>query len=112
MSRRIQKVAALLKREISVSVNENIPKEIGIVSITDVDLTQDLKDAKVYISFLDKSKENEIFQILDQKKAEFQKALGKKLTMKFTPKIHFLIDNYQEKIDKVEKLLEEIKNGS
>lgn len=112
MSRRIQKVAALLKREISVLVNENIPKEIGIVSITDVELTADLKDAKVYISFLDKSKEKEIFQILDQKKAEFQKILGKKLTMKFTPRLHFLVDNYQERIDKIEKLLEEIKNGT
>jgi len=108
----MQKVAALLKREISVLVNDYIPKEIGIVSITDVELTSDFKDAKVYISFLDKSKENEIFEILDQKKAEFQKILGKKLTIKFTPRIRFVVDNYQEKIDKVEKLLEEINNGS
>jgi len=112
MSRRIQRVAALLKREVSVLINDNIPGEMGIVSVTDVDVTSDLKKAKVYVSFLDQSKEEEILAILDQKTADFQRILGQKLTMKFTPKILFLVDNYQEKIDRVDKLLKEIKHGT
>ena len=108
----MQKVAALLKREVSVLINNKMSEKIDIVSVTDVEVTADLKDAKIYISFLDSAKEKEILSFLDEKKAEFQKILGKKLSMKFTPRLHYLVDNYQEKIDKVEKLLEEVKNGS
>lgn len=107
-TRRVQEVSALLKREISMLMHETLAENFGLVTLTDIKVTADFKDATVYITVLEKEQEEQVLTKLKEKTPEYQKILGRKLRMKFTPKIGFKIDNYHEEIDKVEKLLKEI----
>ncbi|OGD57320.1 ribosome-binding factor A [Candidatus Berkelbacteria bacterium RBG_13_40_8] len=112
-TRRVQGVSALLKREISMLMHEMLAEEFGLVTLTDIKVTADFKEATVYITVLDKEKEEQVLGRLEEETPEYQKTLGRKLRMKFTPKIRFEIDSCHEKLANVEKLLKEIdKNGS
>ncbi len=112
-TRRVQEVSALLKREISQLCHETLAENFGLVTLTDIKVTADFKEATVFISCFEKEKEEEVLAKLEEVKPEYQRVLGRKLRMKFTPKISFKIDNYTRELDKVEKLLKEIdKNGS
>jgi len=102
-----------LKREISQLMHETLAENFGLVTLTDIRVAPDFKEATCYITVFDKANEKRVLVELEEKALEYQKFLGRKLRMKFTPKISFKIDNYNEEIDKVEKLLKEVdKNGS
>lgn len=109
MTRRVQKVAKLLKQQISVLIKKEINEEYGIITVTAIDVTPDLKEAKVYISCFDKNYEKEISRDLGNSVLEFQHVLGKKLQMKFTPRLIFIADQSLATIDRVEEILEEVR---
>lgn len=112
MSYRQEKVSSQIKREISVLASKHLTEKYGIVTITDVEITADFKDAKVYVSVFDNKKENDVINELEAQAKDFQKILGRKLRMKFTPCLKFIIDRYQSKLDKVDKLFGKIENES
>ncbi|MCL5407598.1 MAG: 30S ribosome-binding factor RbfA [Patescibacteria group bacterium] len=107
--RRVQQVAVVLKKELAPLIREVLDNKFGIVTLIDVIVQPDLKEAKVYISCLDLAKEKEVLKILNLKTKEFQHTLGRRLRMKFTPRLTFVIDSSLENVVKVEELLEEIK---
>jgi len=108
MTRRVQKVGKLLKQILAGMIKANLTEDYGIVTIMDIDLTADLKNAVVYISCLEKQTENEVLKALEAKTKDFQHYLGQKLKMKYTPKLVFKLDRGQEKIDRVEEILENL----
>lgn len=111
-SYRIQKVSAQLMREISKLVNADFSENYGLITVSDIDLTADFKDAKVYLTIFNENKEEEILKRLGYNALEYQRDLGRKLKMKFTPHLIFKIDHGQDKIDHIDKLLKEIDHGS
>ena len=112
LSHRKEKVSSILKREISELIRKNLAEKYGLVTLTDIDLTNDFREAKVYIIVHQIKDEHEVLLLLFNKNIEFQRILGKKLKMKFTPRLNFIIDKNLEKIEKIDRLLEEINNGS
>lgn len=112
MSIRVQKVEELLKQQVSILIRENLPEELGIVTVTDAEATSDLKQAKVYIVLVDKSKEEQVLKALTAKTADFHHFLGKTLKMRYTPRLTFKLDASKDKIDRVEALLQEIDHGN
>lgn len=108
MSRRVQKVAELLKREISDEIKETLPEEFGMVTIMDVSVTADLKETKVYISCLEKENEKQILSFLEGNIIELQCNLGRRLKLRYTPKIAFLADRSLEEINRIDELLTKI----
>ena len=109
MTRRVQKVAELLKQQLAEMTKETLPEDLGMVTVTDVDVSADLKKATVFISCLDKTCESDVFKKLELKAKEYQHILGRKLKMKFTPKLAFKIDAGLEKIGRIEEILNDIK---
>jgi ribosome-binding factor A len=107
-TRRVQKVSELILQQLSFLIRENTADELGMISVTAVNVNDDLKEARVYISCLDQSKEKEALKVLEAKTPEFQHILGKRLSMKFTPKLKFLLDRASQKVDRIEELLGEI----
>lgn len=106
--RRVQQVAAVLKKELALLADKAIDKNFGIVTLTGVDVQPDLKEAKAYVSCFEQNSEKEVLKILNAKANEFQHIMGRRLRMKFTPRIKFLLDRGIENVDKVERLFEEI----
>lgn len=107
--KRQKKVEHLLMREIEDIIRREVSDpRIGFFTITSVHITPDEKFAKIGISFL--GEEDEITKGFDGiKKATgyIQFKLGKRLSLKYTPKIEFVLDERRE--FKIEKLLSEIK---
>lgn len=103
-------MAKLLKRELAPLIDEAIPEDLGMVTLTDVEVQRDFKEAKVYISCFNQSRENDVLKVLDGKLKDFQKILGSRLEMRYTSKISFHLDHSLKNVDKVEHLLNVIKN--
>ena len=76
------------------------------ITVSFVKMSKDLRMANVYIMPLGGQNQNNIIQKLNENKFIFQKFLSKaKLNSKFTPKIHFYLDDTFDEAEKIEKLL-------
>lgn len=107
--RRVQQVAAVLKKELAPQICRELDENLGLVTVTDVEVQADLKEAKVYIGCFPKTQEKEVFKILEAKTRDFQHFLGQRLRMKFTPKLIFVPDTGLENVRRVEQTLLELK---
>ncbi|MEM0967757.1 MAG: 30S ribosome-binding factor RbfA [Verrucomicrobiota bacterium] len=94
MSQRLKRVSELMKRELSELLNRDFEFQGTLVSIHDIDLTPDLKNAHVYISTLGaKGKEEEIVSRLQNQRSMLQAKLSKRVILKYTPHLHFHYDD-------------------
>ena len=79
------------------------------LTIVDVILSSDLKNAKIFVS-TNSISENKLFiDELNKKSKLIQRNIASNLTSKFTPKIKFLFDNSFEYSNKISSILETIK---
>ncbi len=79
------------------------------LTIVDVILSSDLKNAKIFVS-TNSISENKLFiNELNKKSKLIQRKIASNLTSKFTPKIKFLFDNSFEYSNKINSILETIK---
>lgn len=87
----------------SIAVRKIDLSSLGFVTFTKVDISPDLKNAKIYYSVLNKKiSDQELDILLNKKQKAFKKFLGPELHLRTTPKIKFIIDqssSYQKKID-------------
>ncbi|MCJ7786757.1 ribosome-binding factor A, partial [Patescibacteria group bacterium] len=91
MSKRIQRVNALIKRELSQLILKELDFPVDIlVTLTRVETTSDLRDTNVWISIIPDEKNKKIIEILDKNIYFLQKKLNKRLKMRLLPKIKFL----------------------
>ena len=72
-------------------------------------VTDDLRLAKVYLSFLEnKISVDDILAILGEKHNLIRYHLGQNLTLKHTPQLRFYYDNTMEQTERLDHLIEEI----
>ena len=84
----------------------NLEISINSITVSFVKMSKDLRMANVYIMPLGGLNQKNIIEKLNENKFIFQKFLSKaKLNSKFTPKIHFYLDDTFDEADKIEKLL-------
>lgn len=110
MSTRIEKVRGLLSRELSALVNESLPDNMELITIVNLNVTADFKNANIYISCLQNKKIDGALKALERKTNEFQRIIGKKFKMRYTPKLHFFAENSNYKVQRVDELLKKINN--
>ncbi len=117
---------ALLRRKIMASnrigrINEEIQRELsncirvvkdprvkGLISITAVETTPDLRYAKVYVSVLDKSDVNEVIKGLKSAGGYLRRELGSALSLRYTPELVFEKDDSIDKGAHILTLLENL----
>ncbi|BBC74049.1 ribosome-binding factor A [Altererythrobacter sp. B11] len=75
------------------------------VSVTEVRMSPDLRQAKVYVKPLLGGDEQEVLTALRQNTAFFQREVAKRLGLKFAPKLRFLADESFDEADRIERLL-------
>jgi len=106
---RIDKVNDLIRDNLSKIIQKELDKKPGVfVSVAKVETTNDLKNAKVFISIFPDGVRLSTFSKLKKLLPSFQKALAESLQMKFTPKISLVLDDTQRKVSQLEKLFQEI----
>ncbi len=107
MTLRTDKVASLFREEIGTLLSQKYQaSEYGLVTVTEVHVTPDLKIAKVYVSILanDERKKATLKQ-LELDKKSIRSYLGSNIRTKFTPEIHFYLDETMDRVDKIDQIL-------
>jgi len=111
MGLRHERVAAAIKREISNIVQYELKdSRMGFVTIMRVDLTNDLRYARVYFSVLGQEKEQKATQkAFDSAKPFIRCLIGERIKLRFVPEITFKLDKSVEYSIKIQKELDKIK---
>lgn len=111
-SRRVARVAALIKREVSQMLLSEIKDDrvgAGMVSVTDVDVSGDLQHAKIFVSIYGtESAKAETMAGLESSVNYVRKELGSRMQLRRTPTIKFLEDRSLERGDQMLNLLDQI----
>jgi|SRR5699024_3445750 len=113
-NRRVSRISTEIKRVISQLIIESIkdPRVNELTTITDVEVTNDLSFAKVYVGVFgdDKAKEDAI-EGLENAKGFIKRELGQKIELRHIPELIFEIDETIEHGNKIESLIKEINKG-
>ena len=110
MTERIHKVNSLLEHEISAIVLRDFNFSSALVTVTHVDATANLIEAKAYISVLPDDKAAMIVAMLNKAVYDVQQKINKKLNMRPIPKLIFVKDEKLAEASRVEELLHKLKN--
>lgn len=106
--KRAERVGDQMKQEIADILMRKIKDpRIGFVTITDVEVADDLKNAKVFVSIYGGDKEKTL-KGLESASAYIRLELGKRMRMKFMPELLFRFDGTIEQGAHIMELLHEI----
>ena len=94
-SNRIGRINEEIQRELADQLRHLKDPRVssGMVSVTRVDTTGDLRYARVYVSALDKSQEKEILKGLKSASGFLRRELGRALQLRYTPELQFIADD-------------------
>ena len=85
---------------------------IGFCTVTQIELTDNLRQAKIFVSVIGSEKEiQDTLEGLDSAKKFIRKTLGKNLYLKYMPELEFKKDDSPEQLDKINRLINEIHDG-
>lgn len=109
---RIEQVNSLVKRILAEIIEKDfcLSRDL-LISLTRVESSGNLQEANVFISVLPDKKREEIVAALNKEIYIFQEKLNKKLRMRPVPRIIFIGDNKPEEAQKVETILEKLKES-
>lgn len=107
MSLRLDRVNELLKREISAVVQRDYEWHGSLVTVSAVETTQDIKEAKVWVSVLG-GKPEPVVERLNLEHGAIQRKVAKRVTLKSTPVLHFRHDGSAVRGVDIVNLLEEV----
>jgi ribosome-binding factor A len=110
VSVRSERVASLVKEVISEIIQRNFRMEKhGLMTVTEVRMSPDLKLAKVYISiFGDAERKKQTLALLEVEKKAIRGELGRNLRTKFTPTVSFYLDESLDHAMHIEDILNKI----
>ena len=93
-SNRIGRINEEIQRELSALLRTvKDPRVHGLVSITAVETTSDLRYAKIFVSVLDKSDGKEVLKGLKSAAGYLRRELGRALPLRYTPELQFVADD-------------------
>ena len=108
--RRPERVAEMLKEEISEIVGYELEDpRVQAVTVTDVRVADNLRDAKVFVMVEGNEQEIQSALVALRHAAPYvRKQVGFSLSLRHTPEIHFIRDTVEEKGARVDRLLNDI----
>lgn len=109
--RRPERVADILREEIAQIVGYELEDpRLTMVTVTDVRMSENLREANVFVTVAGNEEEHRLALAALRHAAPYvRKQLGLSLNLPRTPEIHFLRDSVEEKAERVDQLLREIK---
>lgn len=83
-----------------------------LISVTDVEVSGDLRHARVFVSVMgEESVQEEVMRILQEHTPKIRSALGQRIRLRYTPEIDIRLDNSLERGARVTQLLNQISRG-
>jgi ribosome-binding factor A len=109
MADRMRRVNEAVREVVSARLAEGLrDPRIGFVTVTSVDTSPDLRQARVYVSVLGSDEERaETLAGLDSAHGLFQQAVATELRMKHTPTLQFVFDESIDRGMRISELLDD-----
>lgn len=114
MSRiRVSRVGEQIKKELSLLLqNEFKDPRLGFITVTGVEVTNDLSQASVYLSVLGSDEQKtESLEALARGKGFLRSELGKRIRLRHVPELIFKFDTSVDYGSRIEQLLKQINDG-
>lgn len=107
---RVEKVQKELRYQVSLIVQQELKDpRIGFVTITRVEITPDLKEAKIYFTTMDvKESLDDTVNGLNRSAGFVRKLVGERMRMKFTPQINFIYDDSLKRQGIIDEIIDKI----
>ena len=110
MNPRIPRVNQLLQKEIAEILLQELDLPEGVLAtVTRVEATGNLQEAKVYISVMPEARNEEVMLGLERDIFSIQQALNKRLRMRPVPRIRWTLETKTSEAQRIEELLEKTK---
>jgi len=108
-SNRIGRINEEIQRELATLIrNVKDPRVTGMISVTAVETTPDLRYAKVFVSVLDKGDTKEVIKGLKSAAGYLRRELGHTLNLRYTPELSFVADDSMAKGAHILGLIEKL----
>ena len=109
---RIEKLQELIKQEMSkMLLKELKDPRIGFVTVTDVEMTGDLREAKIYVSVMGGEEQvKSSLEGLNSALGFIRREIGHRIRLRFTPEISFALDTSLDYGDHIQKLLLQVES--
>jgi ribosome-binding factor A len=110
---RVGRVGEQIKKELSVILQTEFKDpRLGFVTVTGVDVTNDLSQAKVYLSVLgDEDQKAETLKALAKGTGFLRSEIGRRIRMRHVPELIFKFDPSVEHGSRIEELLKQMNSG-
>jgi len=112
-SRRLEQVAGLLQEELSHLLEREVKDpRMGFVTLTGVELSPDLRHARVYFSVLgDEEAVQQSLAALERAAGFLRHELSRRLTLRQVPELHFVLDRSGERAQRISDLLRQARSS-
>jgi len=111
MSKRIDRVNQLIKQTLSKFLLKELDfKKSVLITITRVETAPNLNYSNVFVSVMPEQEIEKVMIFLNKNIYHLQQKMNKKLVMKRVPKIIFREETKTREADRIEKLLDKLKN--
>ena len=109
-SHRLLRVRELLKREIGEAIRRELPiEQTGLVTVNDVDISGDLRQAIVFVSILGNPEQQKTgLQSLQLNRPRIQDHVAKTVILKYTPRLRFLVDDSVARGNRVLEIIHDL----
>lgn len=108
MSHRAERVGDRIRAELARLLREDVrDPRIGFVTLTDVDLSPDLREARVFVSLLDDDVDGTL-RALNHAVPFLRRRLAHEAGLRFTPRLRFMLDRSLQTGNRVEQILDEL----
>ena len=114
MSRRVDRLNGLLRQEISLLLTREIkdPRLNGIISITHVQTSSDLRNARVFLSVMgNQDNKDEVLDGIQSAASFLRRSLRDRLKLRYVPFLKFSLDESIEDADNVLRIMDDIETG-
>jgi ribosome-binding factor A len=111
-NRRPERVAEAIREEVTTFLAEDArdPRLVGLVTVTGVDVTRDLRHAKVYVSVMGSDDERRAtMQGLESAAGHLRSRIGRALRLRVAPEIAFRYDDSISRAARIDALLAEVR---
>ncbi len=108
---RVKRVSETLKEVLSEIIQYELKDpRIGFVTITRVEMSADLRFARVWVSVLGSSGENQaLLEALDGAKGFIKGEISKRIRLRYMPELNFLIDSNVENYVRIDKIIRKLR---
>jgi ribosome-binding factor A len=110
MTNRPVRVASLIKEEIgAILVREYGDQTSGFTTVTGVDMSADLRIAKVYVSiFGSPEQQARTMALLETEKGHIRGMVASRIRIRFIPELQFFQDTTLDRVDRINSLIKKI----